>query len=658
MSTTTDNSKQFSVGTQWLIKNLTSETGKKFNGKSCVVISTFDVTTGRLGVQIKNLRNRGRIVNIKPINLHDDPSTTLIEGQEEGLKETPIQEAEEVEDRPQEEEDKEDCPICCDALPKLSSQFTRYPCCGKGLHIKCSADLTATKSMTLEQKNTCIMCRTKMVVKGSKEDIEMLRGWVKKGKAWAMCMLADRYRDGIGVKQSNKKAIELYEMAAKRGDAGAQFGLGLFYKQGSHGLTQSSERAIEYYTLAAEQGDAETQYNLGLMYLNGDGIGQSDKKAIELFEMSAKRGYAYAQYNLGQFYDQGIHGLTRSSKKAVEYWTLAAEQGNVDAYYSLGRMYATGNGIDQSYSKARELWTKAAAQGGKEAIEALKILDKAEGKPTKIIPSEVVDASIISCSTCGKQQTKEFKLGKCACRTKRYCNSQCQKKQYKQHKKECLRLVKERKKKKPEPIKETEDVEDCPICCDALPKLSAQFVRLTCCGKGLHIKCNADLDATESMTLEQKNTCIMCRAKQVEAGSKEETERFRGWAEKGKAWAMCGLASRYQLGVGVEQSDQKAVEFYEMAAKRGEPVAQFNLGIFYDQGSHGVTQSDKRAIEYYTLAADQGIADAQFNLGVSYYKGQGIETSYSKAREWWTKAAAQGIKEAIDGLKKLDKQGL
>ena len=80
MSTTTDNSKQFSVGTQWKIKNLTSETGKKFNGKTCVIVSTFDVSTGRLGVRIKNARDKGRTLNIKPINLHDDPSTTIMEG--------------------------------------------------------------------------------------------------------------------------------------------------------------------------------------------------------------------------------------------------------------------------------------------------------------------------------------------------------------------------------------------------------------------------------------------------------------------------------------------------------------------------------------------------------------------------------------------------
>ena len=99
-------------------------------------------------------------------------------------------------------------------------------------------------------------------------------------------------------------------------------------------------------------------------------------------------------------------------------------------------MYEQGDGIEQSNSKARELFTKAAAQGYKEANKYLKQLDEKEGVK-----------SSISCSTCGKHKTKDFNIRSCVCRTKHYCNSKCQKKQYKQHKKECKRLVKERKRK-------------------------------------------------------------------------------------------------------------------------------------------------------------------------------------------------------------------
>jgi len=98
----------------------------------------------------------------------------------------------------------------------------------------------------------------------------------------------------------------------------------------------------------------------------------------------------------------------------------------------------------------------------------------------------------------------------------------------------------------------------------------------------------------------------------------------------------------------------------------GNAGAQATLGVFYEQGIHGLTKSSKRAIEYYTLAANQGYPEAQFNLGAMYVNGDDIETSadnygscnYSKAREWLTKAAAQGDENAINALKQLDEAGV
>ena len=150
----------------------------------------------------------------------------------------------------------------------------------------------------------------------------------------------------------------------------------------------------------------------------------------------------------------------------------------------------------------------------------------------------------------------------------------------------------------------------------------------------------------------------MCRTKNVADGSKQDIETLRNWAKKGKTWAMSMLAQRYKNGVGVKQSDTKAIELYETAAKRGDASAQYNLGLYYNNGSHGLTQSSTRAIEYYTLAAEQGDTDAQHNLGAMYYQGDGFEQSYSKAREWMTKAAAQGNETAINNLKIMDENGL
>ena len=66
----------------------------------------------------------------------------------------------------------------------------------------------------------------------------------------------------------------------------------------------------------------------------------------------------------------------------------------------------------------------------------------------------------------------------------------------------------------------------------------------------------------------------------------------------------------------------------------------------YSNGQ-GVDQSDERAKEYYEAAAKQGHAGAQCNLGILYYSGQGVEESNEKARALWMKAAEQGQENAI-----------
>ena len=62
-----------------------------------------------------------------------------------------------------------------------------------------------------------------------------------------------------------------------------------------------------------------------------------------------------------------------------------------------------------------------------------------------------------------------------------------------------------------------------------------------------------------------------------------------------------------------------------------------------------------RQIKFQVLLFEQeGQANAQFNLGVMFANGNGVNQSVAKAREWLTKAAAQGFEEAINGLKQLE----
>ena len=77
----------------------------------------------------------------------------------------------------------------------------------------------------------------------------------------------------------------------------------------------------------------------------------------------------------------------------------------------------------------------------------------------------------------------------------------------------------------------------------------------------------------------------------------------------------------------------------------GEAVAQYNLGLMYDEGK-GVPQNYAEAIGWYRKAAEQGDAYAQHNLGNMYGTGEGAPQDYVRAHMWYDLAAAQGIEIA------------
>ena len=152
----------------------------------------------------------------------------------------------------------------------------------------------------------------------------------------------------------------------------------------------------------------------------------------------------------------------------------------------------------------------------------------------------------------------------------------------------------------------------CCICLEKLPKHN-QLCTWACCAKGYHPKCFKNF-LSSNMTNEQKSKCPLCQTK-LATSDEEIFKKTLVWAEKGKA------------------------------------SAQNRLGFMYENGD-GVEQSYEKAVEYYTMAAEQGDANAQCNLGTMFENGQGVEQSFPIARKWWTKAANQGQEDAINYLKK------
>lgn len=73
--------------------------------------------------------------------------------------------------------------------------------------------------------------------------------------------------------------------------------------------------------------------------------------------------------------------------------------------------------------------------------------------------------------------------------------------------------------------------------------------------------------------------------------------------------AHLALAMRYYLGDGVPRNYEKAAEFFLLAARAKNSVAQFNVGYMYQLGI-GLPVDYVQACIYYQAAANQGYESA------------------------------------------------
>ena len=104
-------------------------------------------------------------------------------------------------------------------------------------------------------------------------------------------------------------------------------------------------------------------------------------------------------------------------------------------------------------------------------------------------------------------------------------------------------------------------------------------------------------------------------------------------AERGVPRAQNNLGASYSAGLGVPQDYTEALKWYRKAADQGDSNAQHNLGVAYVEGK-GVPQSYAEAARWYRIAANQGNFVAQFSLGLLYYEGKGVPQDYVQAYMW------------------------
>ena len=96
----------------------------------------------------------------------------------------------------------------------------------------------------------------------------------------------------------------------------------------------------------------------------------------------------------------------------------------------------------------------------------------------------------------------------------------------------------------------------------------------------------------------------------------------------------------YTYGFTVQVDFDKAIEYYQKSADKGDATSLYNIGFVI--GLTSPTKQEKLETEYYKRAAELGNIYAQTALSDRYYLGLGVDIDKAKSLYWDTQAALQG----------------
>lgn len=84
-------------------------------------------------------------------------------------------------------------------------------------------------------------------------------------------------------------------------------------------------------------------------------------------------------------------------------------------------------------------------------------------------------------------------------------------------------------------------------------------------------------------------------------------------------------------------------------------AAKGNLAAMYALGSAAEASGDvEKALTHFRAAAEAGYAGAEFKLGECYENGRGVAVDVAMAKDWYGRAARQGLPQAVEKLRQLD----
>lgn len=124
---------------------------------------------------------------------------------------------------------------------------------------------------------------------------------------------------------------------------------------------------------------------------------------------------------------------------------------------------------------------------------------------------------------------------------------------------------------------------------------------------------------------------------------------WAGPAQQGDPDAQFNLAQAYRLGRGVDADPAQAEALYTRAAQQGHVKAADNLGlILFQKGER------EKAMPYIEGAATRGDPRAQYLLGIAHFNGDLVAKDWRRAYALATLANSSGLPQAKGALAQMD----
>ncbi|ORZ01057.1 hypothetical protein BCR43DRAFT_469494 [Syncephalastrum racemosum] len=371
------------------------------------------------------------------------------------------------------------------------------------------------------------------------------------------------------------------------------------YQQGN-GTCANSEEAVRWFTRSADEtNDPEAMLKLAMLFA----LTADDAQALHYFQKSADQDHAEGQYQLGLAYWRGLYGLTSDTAMAVRWFTSAAQQRHGASHFAMGQM-ALENG-DQDVAVA--WWQKGADLGHAESMRAQAVMLMHDNE-------QELSRALQLLSEAAQLGDPESLV--------------------------CLgRLYQAGTVPTANDEDEDDDTENAGQKHeDQLAMATAYFERAAQLGHVEAMFCTAQLwhaqqqyaAALEYYEQAANHGHLLSRVMRAryrlaglggikadpEAGYKE----LRDCAEMDHCIdAYNSLGQCHELGLGTQQDDQRALEWYLRSAEATQDAeAMFRVGRMYAQGRISTaTDHDAEAVRWYHFAArTSNHARAQYHLGL------------------------------------------